>query len=107
MQRTVKETRFIYARTELDNEGKLVANLAHIIVPETDPKKAYKLAAKKVGNFTPLKTETLSRLYVLDDDIFFKYAVIVGGSDGTDETNPEGLIETDDPALTADTETEE
>ena len=32
---------------------------------------------KKVGVFVPLKTEKTEKLYKLDDDIFFKYAVEV------------------------------
>lgn len=89
MQRTVKETRFTYAKTELDTEGKLVATLATVTVPESEPKKAYKEAVKKVGPFAPLKTETLARLYVLDDEIFFKYAKVLDDEDTADTETEE------------------
>jgi hypothetical protein len=74
MQRTVKATKFTYAKTELIN-GELVSELATIEVPETDHKKALKKAFKEVGTFAPLKTETTENLYILDDEIFFRYAV--------------------------------
>lgn len=76
MQRTVKGTQFTYAKTEIIN-GELKAELATIRVPETDPKRAYKLASKEIGNFAPIKSEVYETLYKLDDEIFFKYAVPV------------------------------
>lgn len=75
MQRTVKATKFTYAKTTINEDGQISAELATIEVPETDHKKALKKAFKEVGTFAPLKTETTETLYILDDDIFFKYAV--------------------------------
>ena len=79
MQRTVKMTKFTYAVNELNEKGELSAKLATIEVAENDIKKALKKAFKEVGPFTPLKTETTEKLYKLDDEIFFKYAVAVDG----------------------------
>lgn len=75
MQRTVKATKFTYAKTTINEAGQITAELATVEVPETDPKKALKKAFKEVGTFAPLKTEITETLYLLDDDIFFKYAV--------------------------------
>lgn len=77
MQRTVKATKFTYAKTTLNEDGQITAELATVEVPETDPKKAIKMAFKQVGTFAPLKTETTETLYKLEDEIFFKYAVKV------------------------------
>ena len=86
MQRTVKSTRFTYAETEILN-GELVAKVAEIKVTETDEKRAYKKAAKTLGkNFTPLKSEIVEDLWVLDDDIFFKYATIKTPEETPEET---------------------
>ena len=74
MQRTLKAIKFTYAVNELNEKGELTAKIATVEIPETDTKKALKKAFKKVGTFTPLKTETTETLYVLDDEIFFQYA---------------------------------
>ena len=76
MQRTVYSTKFTYAVNEINEKGELSARLEEIVVHESDPKKALKMAIKSVGYFAPLKTESISELYVLDDDIFFKYATV-------------------------------
>lgn len=76
MQRTVKSTKFTYANVEIIN-GEVKAELKTIKVPETDAKRAYKKAVKMLGkNFTTINTEIVEDLWVLDDDIFFKYATI-------------------------------
>ena len=79
MQRTIKGTRFTYAKNEINEKGQLSATLATIDVMETDNKRALKKAFKEVGTFAPLKTETFEKLFVLDDDIFFQYAKEVEG----------------------------
>lgn len=76
MQRTVYSTKFTFVRNELNEDGTIASRLDTITVHETDTKKALKKAFKQVGTFAPLKTEKVSALYVLDDDIFFKYATI-------------------------------
>lgn len=76
MQRTVYSTKFTYAHTTINEDNTLTTELKTITVHETDEKKALKKAFKEVGNFAPLKTEKVSALYVLDDDIFFKYAKV-------------------------------
>ncbi len=77
MQRTVKQTRYTYAKTELNENNELFATLETVTVNETEPKKALKMAFAQVGTFAPLKVETTETLYKLDDEIFFKYAVPV------------------------------
>lgn len=75
MQRTVKFTRFTYVENELTENNEIVSVIKTVMVPENDDKKALKMAIKKVGVFVPLKTEKAEKLYKLDDEIFFKYAV--------------------------------
>ena len=74
MQRTVKSTLLTYAVNELDEQGNISARVATVEVAETDPAKALKKAFKAVGFFTPLKSEIRERRWVMDDEIFFKYA---------------------------------
>ena len=81
MQRTVRTTLFTYAVNELDEQGNITAKVATVEVAETDPTKALKKAFKAVGFFTPLKSEIRERLWVMDDDIFFKYAKPVEPTD--------------------------
>ena len=77
MQRTVKFTKFTYVENEITENNEIVSAIKTVTVPENDDKKALKMATKKVGIFVPLKTEKTEKLYKLDDDIFFKYAVEV------------------------------
>lgn len=74
MQRTVKGTRITYATTELKENGEIAVAKASIDIPEKDEKKAIKIATKQIGLFNPLKVEPYEQLYILDDEIFFKYA---------------------------------
>lgn len=76
MQRTVYSTKFTYVHNELMKDNTIKSTLNEITIHETDEKKALKKAHKEVGYFTPVKTEKVSELYVLDDEIFFKYAKI-------------------------------
>ncbi len=77
MQRTVKGTRFTYANVTIEN-GDVKTDIKTIDVPETDEKRAYKKASKMLGkNFTPIATETTETLWMLEDEIFFKYVHIV------------------------------
>lgn len=77
MQRTVYSTKFTYIHTEIDENDEIVATKKEITIHEADEKKALRKAIKEVGNFNPIKTEKVSTLYKLDDEIFFKYAVPV------------------------------
>jgi hypothetical protein len=76
MQRTVYSTKFTYVENEIDEKGEIASVLREITVHETDEKKALKSAVKTIGMFKPIKTEQISELYVLDDEIFFKYATV-------------------------------
>lgn len=74
MQRTVKSTRFTYVVNELTETGEIKSEVKTVEVAEVNPKKALKLAIKKVGLFAPVNTEIIEGLYILDDEIFFQYA---------------------------------
>lgn len=84
MQRTVYSTKITYAKMEVDRDGNLLSHLDTIVIHETDEKKAIKQAVKKLGMFQPIKVEKISALYVLDDEIFFKYAKIQQDNTSTD-----------------------
>lgn len=75
MQRTVKSIVLTYAETELVN-GNIVAKLnTHRVFNETDIKKAHKKAEKELNiHFNPLSVDIEEDLYILDDEVFFKYA---------------------------------
>lgn len=77
MQRTVKFTKFTYVENELTENNEIVSAIKTVTVPENDDKKALRMAIKKIGVFVPLKTEKTEKIYKLDDDIFFAYAVEV------------------------------
>lgn len=74
MQRTVKSTKVIFAKVEMDNEGNLASVKGENIVHTTDEKKAIKETKKTYGEVAIIKTETVEKLWVLDDEIFFEYA---------------------------------
>lgn len=76
MQRTVYSTKFTYVKNTLAEDGQIKSELAEHIVHETDENRALKKAVKEIGMFAPIKTEKISELYVLDDEIFFKYAKV-------------------------------
>lgn len=78
MQRTVNSTKFTYVQNTIEN-GEIKSELKEVLVRETDEKKALRKAYKEVGNFVPIKVEQVSELYVLEDDVFFKYAHKVEG----------------------------
>lgn len=74
MQRTVITTRFTYVENTFNEDNTITSEIKTVDIMETDEKKALKKAFKKVGTFAPVKTEKVSTLYVLDDEIFFQYA---------------------------------
>lgn len=84
MQRTVYSTKFTYVENEIYEDGSISSVIKTHTVHETDDKKALKKAIKEIGYFAPIKTEKVSALYVLEDEIFFKYATVK-----TDEENEE------------------
>lgn len=85
MQRTVYSTKFTYVHNEVMADNTIKSEVREITIHETDEKKALRKAHKKVGYFSPIKTEKVSELYVLDDEIFFKYAQIKTDADTTSE----------------------
>lgn len=76
MQRTVYGTKFTYVDFDIDEQGNVSHAIKQITINETDEKKALKKAHKQVGTFKPVKVEKVSALYILDDEIFFKYAKV-------------------------------
>ena len=92
MQRTVYSTKFTYVENEVIETEKgieIASTLKTIIIHDSDPKKALKQAIKENGLFAPIKTEKIANLYILDDEIFFKYAKIVENPETTNATeNP-------------------
>lgn len=77
MQRTVKSTVVNYAKVEMVN-GEAKATLNEIkINGVTDEKLAIRKAKKELGEIAVLSTSIAEDLYILEDEIFFKYAHIV------------------------------
>lgn len=88
MQRTVYSTKFTYVDNEIHETEKgveIVSTLKTITVHESEPKKALKNAIKEIGLFNPIKTEKVAELYVLNDEIFFKYATVKTDSENDSE----------------------
>lgn len=87
MQRTVKGKRIQYVEINENNDGTVDTVNVTVTIPEADEKKARKRLAKMLG-YTPYvkKVEPFECLYVLDDEIFFKYAVPVNPEDAYPET---------------------
>ena len=76
MQRKVYSTKFSYVENTIKENGEITAEIKSVTIHETDEKKALKKAVKEIGMFAPIKTEKVSELYVLDDEIFFKHAKV-------------------------------
>ena len=86
MRRTVKATKFTYAEFIKDGNGNFIPDFQQIIVNDTDEKRALRKAFKTVGHpFNPVTTEQVEKLFILDDESFFKYAKEVEQDDGGDE----------------------
>lgn len=73
MQRTVKATKINYATIEAVN-GELTTKTDSTVITENNVEKALKKFRKSNPNACVISTETIEKLYVLDDEIFFKYA---------------------------------
>lgn len=87
MQRTVYSTKFTYIENNILEDGTITSEIKSVTVHETDEKKALRKAIKLIGSFKPIKVEKVSALYVLDDDIFFKYATVK--TDATEDEKTE------------------
>lgn len=76
MQRTVKSTVLTVAKVERVN-GELTTHIDDIKVFNiTDEKVAIRKAKKTYGEFVVLESRIEEDLYILDDEIFFKYATV-------------------------------
>ena len=78
MQRTVKLSKINYVVTKIDN-GEVKTETKFEFINECNVDKAKKIFARTHKTECVLITnvETVEKLYKLDDDIFFKYAVEV------------------------------
>ena len=85
MQRTVHGTNIKFATVEKDTNGQLAIVEHNYKSTEKDSKKAVKEFRKNHPNEAIITTEEFTQLYVLDDEIFFKYAVAVDTAEETEE----------------------
>ena len=78
MQRTVKEFTFHYAEVTMREDNTPEVTMKSITIrTEYTQEKALKRAVKEVGYmFKPVKIEAVDRLYIMDDETFFKYATV-------------------------------
>ena len=77
MQRTVKGIRVNLAKMEMVEGAIVVADTKTITYSNTDEKTAIKRATKANIGYGVVSTEPFEQMYVLDDEIFFKYAKAV------------------------------
>ena len=76
MQRTVHGTKITFAKVE-NNNGELTITKAEYMSAERDPETAIKKFRKVNPTDAIISTEEFTKLYVLEDEIFFKYAKVV------------------------------
>lgn len=74
MQRLVDERRIGYAEIEKVNGEFVIRDASVNIRNEKNAEKAERKAVKEVGRVQVLSNEQFRVLYMLDDDVFFKYA---------------------------------
>lgn len=75
MQRTVHGTKFTFVDIKVDDNGTIGTEVKSQIVPETDRKTAERKLTKIIGHtVTIIKAEETTELWILEDEIFFKYA---------------------------------
>ena len=89
MQRTVHGTTIKFATVEKDTNGQLAIVEHNYKSTEKDTKKAVKEFRKNYPNDAIISTEEFTQLYVLDDEIFFKYAVPVDTTEEIEEWQTE------------------
>ena len=88
MQRTVRGTKITYAKVEMVN-GEIALEKAVYMSTEKDPTVAVKKFRKVNPTDAVLATEEFSQLYILDDEIFFKYAKVAENTEETTEETTE------------------
>ena len=84
MQRTVKGTRVHLAKMEMVDGSIAIAETKTETYANTDEKTAVKKATKANIGYGVISTETFEQKYILDDEIFFKYAVAVTPEEKTE-----------------------
>lgn len=85
MQRTVHGTKITHGTVEIVN-GEVVLNTSVYMSTEKDEKVALKKFRKVNPTDAVIAVEPFSQLYILDDEIFFKYATV---AENTTETPTE------------------
>ena len=88
MQRTVHGTKITFAKVTIDGANVRTV-IDSTIVDIKDTATAIKSFVKKHPTFAVVKTEPISKLYILDDEIFFKYAREAKPEETTEETPEE------------------
>ena len=77
MQRTVKGIRVTLAKVEINNGHLEMTDNVIMTFTNTDETTAIKRAQKKYNGYGVVSCTPFEQLYVLDDEIFFKYATPV------------------------------
>lgn len=77
MQRTVKGTRVNLAKMGVVDGQITITDTKSVVYPNTTEDIAIKRATKKNVGYGVISVEPFEQLYVLDDEIFFKYAKAV------------------------------
>lgn len=96
MQRTVHGTKVIYGVLDRDENGSICIAEREYKSTEKDENKAKKSFRKSHPDDAILRTEPFTDLYMLDDDIFFKYAKVVTDTDENTATDTDENTATDD-----------
>lgn len=77
MQRTVKGVRVNLAKMEMVDNQIAIADTKTVTFANTDEKTAIRKATKLNVGYGVVSVEPFEQLYILDDEIFFKYATAV------------------------------
>lgn len=77
MQRTVKGVRVNLAKMGMVDNQITITDTKTVTFANTDEKTAIKKATKLNIGYGVISVEPFEQLYVLDDEIFFKYATAV------------------------------
>lgn len=98
MQRTVKGIKVNLGKFAIVDGKPTLIGEKTVTFANTTEENAIKKAVKKNIGFGVISTEKIETLYVLDDEIFFKYAKPVEPKNETTETAEEATTETAEEA---------
>lgn len=77
MQRTVKGVRVNLAKMGMVENQITITDTKSVVYANTDEKTAIRKATKANIGYGVISVEPFEQLYILDDEIFFKYATAV------------------------------